>query len=67
MKLCGGFIKAAINKGGDAGASLYAISNKANHPHLATFFPLATLSGKPIFANRCQQNCQQNIDFVDSK
>jgi hypothetical protein len=31
------------------------------------FFPLATLSGKPIFANRCQQNCQQNIDFVDSK
>jgi hypothetical protein len=41
-----------------------AISNRA---YFATFSPLATLSGKPIYANRCQQNCQQNIDFVDSK
>jgi hypothetical protein len=48
-------------------ASLYAISDIANIPNFATFFPLAAISGKPIFANRCQQNCQQNIDFVDSK
>jgi len=48
-------------------ASLYAIGDIAYFPHSATFFLLATLSGKPIFANRCQQNCQQNIDFVDSK